>query len=98
MAVTISIYDIKHKLIIEPALYILFCFSFIVLIYRQMTDNISGIYYIDLFSGLIIAVPFIIVFLITRGKGLGMGDILLYIALGCLLPLQYSIYIFLYSV
>ena len=98
LGIIISIYDMKHKFIMESALYILFALSFTVMAYRQYIDAVIGIDYINLFSGFIIATPFIILFTISRGGWLGLGDILLYIALGSLLPLQYSIYIFLYSI
>ena len=98
LGIIISFYDLRHKVILEPALYILILITIAINIYTQYYDNHIGINYLNLFSGLIIAVPFIVLFIISAGKWLGLGDIILYIILGTLLPLEYSIYIFLYSV
>ncbi|MCX8513718.1 MAG: hypothetical protein ORN26_01640 [Candidatus Pacebacteria bacterium] len=58
----------RHKIILEQVLYILIIVTIAINIYTQYYDNNIGINYLNLFSGLIIAVPFIFLFIISAGK------------------------------
>jgi prepilin signal peptidase PulO-like enzyme (type II secretory pathway) len=52
----------------------------------------------DVLSGVIVATPFAFLYAVSKGKWLGMGDILVYIAFGFILGLPFGVTMFLYSI
>lgn len=66
----ISVYDLKHFIIPDSFLVVLFLFSFIFSIIYN-----SHLIIHSLFSALILAFPFFLIFLMSKGRWLGFGDI-----------------------
>jgi leader peptidase (prepilin peptidase) / N-methyltransferase len=68
----ISTYDLKHFIIPDSFLISLFVFSFL---YTLMLATGYWLLFANFISGVILAIPFLLIFLISRGKWLGFGDV-----------------------
>lgn len=72
----ISIYDLKHFIIPDSFLIYLFIFSFLYLLISNFFILHNSDFIIqNLISGIILAVPFLLIFLISKGRWLGFGDV-----------------------
>lgn len=83
----ISIYDLKHFIIPDSFVFAFFVFAFI---YNFLfaAHNFSFIFLLQHFaSGAILAVPFLFIFLISRGAWFGFGDVKYILVIGFLLGL-----------
>ncbi len=83
----IIFYDLKHKLVPTGFTLILIIIGIAFEVYRIINykvfyKEISTLFYLDLFSGFLIALPFLIIYLITKKRGVGFGDILIYFGIG----------------
>lgn len=82
----ISVYDIKHFIIPDSFLISFFIFSFLYLSFF-LSLNLSlllttNYILLSLVSGIILAIPFLLIFLISRGTWFGFGDVKYITALG----------------
>lgn len=89
LLLVIAVYDIRHKIIPDKLSLLLGIWSFLGLFFF----NSSGFYphlpsILELASGLIIAAPFALFWLVSSGKWMGLGDAKLAISLGWLLGLS----------
>ena len=75
----ISIYDLKHFIIPDSFLFFLFIFSFLYLLISNLPIFQSFL------SSLILALPFLLIFLISKGAWFGFGDVKLAAFLGLFL-------------
>ncbi len=89
----IFLYDLAHKIIPRHFLYFFLMLSALGLLSRFIE---TGSYY-DLLAPLIVALPYFILFLFTLGKGVGFGDVLLFLGIGALLGLSGGFLVFLFS-
>jgi prepilin signal peptidase PulO-like enzyme (type II secretory pathway) len=82
----ITIYDIKHKIIPDALVY---TFAFIALLKLFIAPDFSFIIpsISAVFSGPILALPFALMFLLSRGKWMGLGDAKLVLGIGWTLGL-----------
>ncbi len=78
ISILIFVYDFKHLLIPDIATYLLIFFS---LIYLFLNGNIVN----GILSSLASFIFFLSIFLITKGKGMGFGDVKLSIFIGLFL-------------
>ncbi len=83
---TIFIYDLRHKIIPDP---LVFGFLFLSFLYAYFVIH-NSIFYI-FFSALLVPLPFFIIWLFSKGRLLGFGDIKLMAGLGALLGLNSGI-------
>ena len=60
--------------------------------------NYDTLFYLDLFSGILIALPFFLINIFSKGRGVGMGDVILFLGVGYLLGFIYAMSAFLLSV
>lgn len=95
MSMVIIIYDIRHTIVPVEIVSILIVLGLGLTVLRAF---VYGPNMYDVFSGIIIAMPFSILYAVSKGKWLGMGDILVYAAFGFMLGLPFGITMFLYSV
>ena len=91
---TVALYDLKHKVI--PINYFLgfFALTIIELFLRYQSEGSLTV----LWSPLIVAFPFLLLFLISRGKWLGFGDVLMLIAVGAFFEVLQGLTVFFFSV
>ncbi len=89
----IFLYDLAHKIIPRYFLYLFLTLSLIPFVARFV---VTGSYY-ELAAPLIVALPYFILFLLTLGRGVGFGDVLLFLGVGALLGLSRGFLVFLLS-
>jgi len=79
----ISVYDLKHFIIPDSFLVYFFIFSFI----YSFSSILHNSYFIiqSFISGFILALPFLAIFLISKGRWLGFGDVKYIAVIGFLL-------------
>lgn len=85
LLIVIATYDIKHKIIPDILSVILGILAFIGLFFFK--DYVFSVHLPTLFeflSGLIIATPFALLWLVSRGTWMGLGDAKLAVGLGYL--------------
>lgn len=74
LLVVITIYDAKHKIIPDALVY---TFSGIALLHVFFSPSLSGF-----LSGPVLALPFFLIWLISKGKWMGLGDSKLILGIG----------------
>ena len=89
----IFLYDLRQKIIPSVFLYLFLTLSLIPLLSRLSGEFSS----FELASPLLVALPYLILFLLTMGKGVGFGDVLLFAGVGGMLGLDKGILVFLLS-
>lgn len=71
----ISVYDLKHFIIPDSFLIFLFFFSFLyLLIFPRLAVGQVSISQ-SFLSGIVVTLPFLLIFLVSRGRWLGFGDV-----------------------
>jgi prepilin signal peptidase PulO-like enzyme (type II secretory pathway) len=89
LLVVISFYDLKHKIIPDKLSLLFGILAFGGLFFfDQFGFFIHMPNYMDFLSGLIVALPFALLWLISQGRWMGLGDAKLAIGLGFLLGLS----------
>lgn len=100
----IFLYDLRHKIVpLAFSLLLLIvgiAFEIWKVIHFQSLYNgvHSTLFYLDLFSGILIALPFFLLNIFSKGKGAGMGDVIVFLGIGYLLGFVYGVSAFLLSV
>lgn len=89
LLIVITVYDFKHKMIPNSLSFALGLFSFVGLFFFLNTNFYPHIpTLMEFLSGPILALPFALLFFISRGKWMGFGDAKLAIGLGWMLGLS----------
>ena len=101
--IVIVFYDLRHKLVPTSFSLILVVIGiafevYKIFNYKFIYGGITGLFWLDLFSGFLIALPFFLMYIITRKKGAGFGDIVIYFAVGYLAGFIFGVSIFFISV
>lgn len=89
--VIVLVYDLKHKIIPNELSYTL---AILALIYRIIVTpfgNLDTLLILDLLSGLILFIPFFLLWFISKGKWIGLGDGKLVLSIGWFLGFIYSL-------
>ncbi len=104
---SISLYDIKHKIVptqLSSALIINGLLLILLRLYDNhhqfglMTNTIQYNAFIELLGGVLTALPYATLFIFSRGRWVGFGDVLVYLGVGWGLGLVAGLYTFLYSI
>lgn len=83
--IIIFVYDIKHKIIPDA---LVFTFAGIALVFRLMRTDFSMLNTLalfDLFAGILFFIPFFLLWFVSRGRWIGLGDGKLALGIGWLL-------------
>ena len=93
LLIIISVYDIRHKIIPDKLVYIFIGVSLILVFVNWTTGNPLFIIpsFINLFAGPILAAPFALLFLVSKGKWMGLGDAKLILGIGWMLGFSLGI-------
>ena len=89
LLIVIAAYDIKHKIIPDPLALVFGLLTFVGLFffsYHTFSPHIPSL--LEFLSGIFIALPFALVWLVSRGVWMGLGDAKLALGLGWLLGLS----------
>lgn len=81
--ILIFVYDLYHKVIPNIFLYPLTILSFVGAFF--LPAGIFDVTFIELAAGPLVALPIAVIWLVSKGRGMGFGDVLLLIPLGWLL-------------
>ena len=105
---SISLYDIKHKIVpsqLSTALLFTGLLSVILRLYDHQDHyglmvGHSLMYNagMELLAGVITALPYALLFFLSRGRWVGFGDVLVFLGVGWALGTVNGVYVFLYSV
>lgn len=96
MMIVILFYDIKHKIIPDKVVIPFIFLSIFSVFWHYLTsDNFPIV--TALLSGPILSAPFFFIWLISKGKGMGFGDVKLALGMGWLLGLAPSLALFFFS-
>ncbi|MCF7843724.1 prepilin peptidase [Candidatus Gracilibacteria bacterium] len=90
----IALYDKAHTYIPISFLFFYGFLTILMLISRYMEDSTWMI----LLGPVVVALPFLLVWLITRGRGLGFGDVLLFLGVGAFFGVSQGIAVLLISI
>jgi len=89
--IVIFVYDIYHKIIPNGLAYTLAGLALIYRLFLTPFSNIELIHVLDLLSGFIIFTPFFLLWLISRGRWIGLGDAKLVLSIGWFLGIIYGV-------
>lgn len=94
LLVVIFVYDLRHKIIPNKIVFPFILLSFLSMISNLMIfGNIfSWVALLDIFAGPIVALPFVLIWLFSKGKLMGLGDAKLMIGIGWMLGLSGGIF------
>jgi prepilin signal peptidase PulO-like enzyme (type II secretory pathway) len=87
----ITIYDIKHKIIPDPLVYIFIAATFILMFIGTDAHPFIIPSVMRLLSGPILALPFALLWYISHGEWMGLGDSKLILGIGWMLGLSYGL-------
>ena len=94
LLIVISIYDWKHKIIPDALAYTFAALSFAAFLFHTGTPYgrmLSAPDVLNIFAGPILASPFVFMWLVSRGRWMGLGDAKLALGMGWFLGLYGSI-------
>ena len=100
----IFLYDLKHKIVPLSFSLLLLIVGIAFQVWKVFdfqsfyNGNYDTLFYLDLFSGILIALPFFLINIFSKGRGVGMGDVILFLGVGYLLGFIYAMSAFLLSV
>lgn len=82
LLVFMSGYDLNHKIIPDPSVFL---FGFLALLSQLIVGTLSWKIF---FAGIILAIPFYLIWLLSRGAWMGLGDAKLALGIGWMLGLS----------
>jgi len=95
LSMVIVIYDMRHSVVPLEVVVIMLIMGLVATIVRQY---FFGFNIFDFLSGVLVAIPFAILHLVSKGKWVGAGDIFVYAACGFIFSLPIGLTGFFYSV
>jgi len=87
LLLVVVVYDIKHKIIPDPLVYA-FCFFALISLFFGGSSLWHIPTYTQIMAGPIIALPFVLIWLVSRGTWMGLGDGKLALGIGWLLGIN----------
>jgi leader peptidase (prepilin peptidase)/N-methyltransferase len=94
MLLVVTVYDLRHKVIPDAVVYPFILISFVSIIWRAMGGGFdAGKAIVD---GVVVALPFFLLWYLSKGKLIGFGDVKLMLGIGWLVGLMmgYSVMVF----
>lgn len=90
----IALYDYRHSYV--PVVFLaLFSFLSIIMLFIRYIDEPSAAV---LLGPLVVSLPFLLIWLITKGRALGFGDVLLYMGVGAFFGIEQGLAVLLLSI
>jgi len=90
LLIVISIYDIRHKIIPNDLVYLFSGLALLMCLHMWMYADAEHVL-LDLSAGPILALPFALLWLISQGRWIGLGDAKLALGIGFMLGLVHGI-------
>ncbi len=96
LLIIIFAYDFRHKIIPTRIVYLFILFSFLSIFFRSfLSEDFPFLQY--LLSGFLLAAPFFLISVISKGKAMGFADFKLALGIGFLSSISQSISVFVLS-
>jgi leader peptidase (prepilin peptidase) / N-methyltransferase len=89
-----ALYDRVHSYVPIYFLLLFLVLTFSMFFVRLITNFSIE----DLFAPILVATPFLVIWLVTKGKGVGFGDVLLFVGVGAFFGLYAGLAVFMLSV
>jgi len=93
LLIVIAVYDIRHKIIPDSLVYLFAFLSFLSIFINQ--SGIGPLFIkpslLSLFIGPLFALPFFLIWLLSRGRAMGLGDAKLILGIGWMLGLYFGV-------
>jgi prepilin signal peptidase PulO-like enzyme (type II secretory pathway) len=86
----IVLYDLRHKIIPQTPLYLFVGLGVLMMLYRVVITAD----FLTLLSPFIISVPLYLLYLVTKKKGIGLGDVFLFLGVGAFLGVEQTLIAF----
>lgn len=91
--IVILIYDLKHKIIPDGLVFTFIIISFLAVLISGFLNGFSDFVFIShILAGILIPLPFFLLWFISQGRWIGFGDVKLAIGIGFLLGIIDGIY------
>lgn len=90
LLLVISVYDLKHKIIPDDFVYTFIALGFVMCLHMMLYAPDTH-RFIDLLAGPILAIPFALLWLVSGGRWIGLGDAKLVLGMGFMLGLVHGI-------
>ena len=93
----ILLYDMKHKIVPTGFSLFLIVLGIASLIYKLLffskffPNGFNTLFFLEIFSGFLIAIPFLLIYLFSRGRGCGFGDVVIFFGIGYLLGFVFGL-------
>lgn len=85
LMIVIFVYDARHKIIPDTVVYPFILLSFLALVYRTSLGDTS--FFLELIHGVLVALPFFLLWYFSKGRAMGFGDVKLALGIGWLVGL-----------
>lgn len=96
LLMVIFVYDLRHKIIPDVVVYPFILLAFLSVIWRAVMVPGYGVG-AALFEGVVVALPFFLLWYFSKGKAMGFGDVKLMLGIGWLVGLAKGISVLLLS-
>ncbi len=93
LLIVIFAYDLRHKIIPDTIVYPFILLSLLALVWRTTTLDTS--FFLGLIHGLLVALPFFLLWYFSKGRAMGFGDVKLTLGIGWLVGLSAGYGVFL---
>lgn len=92
--IIIFVYDLRHKIIPNKLVFPFIALSFITMLAKLLIfgSAFSWVILLDIFAGIIVALPFALIWLFSKGRLMGLGDAKLMIGIGWMLGLSSGVF------
>lgn len=93
----ITVYDLKHKIIPDRYVWIFIILAFLSLFINFTAPSFVAPAFIEVFSGLVVAAPLLLLWLVSRGMWIGFGDLKIVLGTGTFLGIQMGLVALMYA-
>jgi prepilin signal peptidase PulO-like enzyme (type II secretory pathway) len=90
LLVVIVVFDVKHKIIPDPFVYTFAALGFLHILFFVPFQS-TTVFYVSLLAGPILFLPFYLLWLVSNGRWIGLGDGKLALGIGWMLGLGYGL-------
>lgn len=96
LAIVMGVYDLRHKIIPDSVVFPFITLSLVAVIWQAFVVQL-GSFEVLLFRGVVVALPFFLLWHFSKGRAMGFGDVKLALGIGWLLGLVKGFTAIIYS-
>lgn len=91
LLIVIAVYDLRHKIIPDGAVYAVLSVALVLFCLRLVTDGFYPHWWLDAAGGLLLPLPFAALWFFSQGRAMGLGDAKLLVLFSWLLGFSYGL-------